>query len=102
MSDTEYPHFSDFADPNEDEDPLEGEKLKITDILNKEILIINFNIRRSKIKEGNYVIVQFELDNKKHVIFTTATRIMKRLKRYKDKMPYHVSIIQKFNYYTMS
>lgn len=97
-----YPHFRDFADPDEDEDPLDGEKKKIVDILNKEILILDFNIRKSKIKEGNYAIVQFELEGEKHVIFTTATRILKKLERHKEKMPYRVTIIQKFSYFTMS
>jgi hypothetical protein len=98
----DYPHFRDFMDPNEEEDPLDGEKLKIVDIINKEILILNFNIRKSKIKEGNYVIIQFELDDEKHVVFTTATRLMKKLERHKEKMPYHVTIIRKYKYYTMS
>ena len=98
----DYPHFRDFTDPDEDEDPLDGEKLKIVDIINKEILILNFNIRKSKIKEGNYVIIQFELDDEKHVVFTTATRLMKKLERHKEKMPYHVTIIRKYKYYTMS
>jgi hypothetical protein len=97
-----YPHFKDFGDPDEDEDPLDGEKQKIVNIINKEILILNFNIRKSKIKEGNYVIIQFALEGKKYVIFTTATRLMKKLERHKEKMPYHATIIRKFNYYTMS
>jgi len=98
----DYPSFRDFADPNEDEDPLDGEKKKIDDVLNKEILVLNFNVRKSKIKEGNYVIIQYELEGKKYVIFTTATRLMKKLKRHKEKMPYRVTIIQKYKYYTMS
>jgi hypothetical protein len=98
----DYPRFRDFADPDEDEDPLDGEKIKIFDIVNKEILILNFNIRRSKIKEGNYVIIQFELEGEKHVIFTTATRLMKKLERHKEKMPYRVTVIRKYKYYTMS
>ena len=98
----DYPHFRDFADFDEDKDPLDGEKVKIVDIINKEILILDFNIRKSKIKEGNYVIIQFELEDVKHVIFTTATRLMKKLERHKEKMPYRVTIIRKYKYYTMS
>ena len=97
-----YPHFRDFADPDEDEDPLNGEKIKIVDILGKKILILNFDIRKSKIKEGNYAIIQFEWDGEKHVVFTTATRLMKKLEQHKEKMPYHVTIIRKYKYYTMS
>lgn len=95
------PHLRDFADPNEDEDPLDGKKKKITEILNKEILVLNFRIQKSKIKEGNYVILQFNLDNERYVIFTTAKRIIKKLERHKDRMPYRASVIQKYKYYTM-
>ena len=97
----QYPHLRDFAKPNEDEDTLGGEKKKIIEILNKEILILNFRIQKSKIKDGNYMIVQFELDNKKYVIFTTAIRVVKRIKQYEDRMPYHATIIQEYKYYTI-
>jgi hypothetical protein len=102
MSSNIYPHFRDFADPDEDEEALDGDKIKIADIIDKEILILNFDIRKSKIKEGDYVIVQFESDGEKHVIFTTAPRLMKKLERHKEKMPYLVTIIRKYKYYTMS
>lgn len=99
----DYPHYSDFADPDEDEDeePLDGEKKKIIEILNKEILILNFRIQKSKIKDGDYMIIQFELNDKKYVMFTTAGRVMKKLERHKDKMPYHATVIQKYKYYTI-
>jgi len=48
------------------------------------------------------VIIQFELDGKKHVLFTTATRLMKKLERHKAKIPFHTIIIQEFTYFTMS
>lgn len=97
----EYPRYSDFADPDEDEEPLDGEKKKIAEILNKEILILNFRIQKSKIKDGGYMIVQFELNDKEYVIFTTARRVMKKLQRHKERMPFRATIIQKFRYYTM-
>ena len=101
MSD-DYPHFRDFVDPDEDEDPLDGEKKKILEILNKEILILNFRIQKSKIKEGNYAIIQFKLNGQKHVIFTTASRLMKKLELHKAKLPFHTTIIQEFNYFLFS
>jgi hypothetical protein len=96
-----YPHLSDFADPDEDDDPLDGKKKKITEILNKEILVLNFRIKKSKIKEGNYVIFQFKLDNERYVIFTTAKRVIKRLKKYEDRMPYRATVIQQYKYFKM-
>ena len=94
------PRFRDFADQSEG--PLEGEKKKIAEILNKEMLITNFKIKKSKIKDGNYATIQFENGGKKYVIFTASGPLMEQLERYKDKMPYYATIIQKFNYFTMS
>lgn len=96
----EFPHFKDFAE--QDKGPLEGKKKKIVEILNKEILITNFQIKKSKIKDGNYATIQFENGGEKHVVFTASGPLMEQLERHKDKMPYHVTIIQRYNYYTMS
>lgn len=90
----------DFAD--QDKGPLEGEKKKITEIIDKEILIINFQIKKSKIKDGNYATIQFENSGKKYVIFTASVPLMEQLEQYRDKMPFYTTIIQKFKYYTMS
>ena len=96
----EYPHFSDFA---EDEcAPLDGEKKKIADILNREILIINFQIKKSKIKEGDYATIQFKNGGTEYVIFTGSGPLMEQLEQYKAKMPFFTTIIQKYKYYTMS
>lgn len=38
------PHFCDFAD---EEEPLEGKKKKIEDILNLEILVIGYKVGKS-------------------------------------------------------
>lgn len=57
------PHFSDFAD---EEQPLEGEKRKVTEVLNTEILVIGFRIGRSKhYKNKDYLTLQFENGGKK-------------------------------------
>ena len=95
-----YLHFCDFA---EDEcAPLDGEKKKILDILNKEILITNFQIKKSKIKEGNYATIQFKNSSDECVVFTGSGPLMEQLEQYKDKMPFFTTIIQKYKYYTMS
>ena len=99
MSD-DYPHFKDFA--QQDKGPLEGEKKKIAEILNKDILILNFQIKKSKIKDGNYATIQFENGTKKYVVFTASGPLMDQLKENKAKMPFHTTIIQKFNYFTFS
>ena len=96
----EYPHFSDFA---EDEcAPLDGEKKKIVDVLNKEILITKFQVKKSKIKDGNYATIQFKNGGMEYVIFTGSGPLMDQLEQYKAKMPFFTTIIQKYKYYTMS
>ena len=41
----EYPHFSDFA---EESKSFEGDKKKLDDMLNQEILILDFKVKDSK------------------------------------------------------
>ena len=48
----EYYKFSDFS---EEEVGLEGDKKKIEEILNTEILVISFRIGKSKYKEKEYI-----------------------------------------------
>jgi len=53
--------FSDFAT---DENPIDGEKVKIDDILNKEIEITAYRIKNSKFEErehGKCITIQFRL-----------------------------------------
>ncbi|MEA1957605.1 MAG: hypothetical protein U9N01_04540 [Euryarchaeota archaeon] len=96
----EYPHFSDFADA--EDTPLSGEKRKIADILDREILIMNFQIKKSKIKDGNYATIQFQNGGTEYVVFTASGRLMKQLEQSKDKMPFFTTIIQEYKYFTMS
>lgn len=99
--DEQHPHFSEFADTNSE--PLEGTKRKIADILGKEILILNFTIKKSKVREGDYATIQFQQDgSEKNVIFTSSGPIMEQLERHKDQMPYYTTIVQRYKYFTMS
>lgn len=53
---TEYPKFSDFAT---DDKKLDGGKVKLKDILNQELIVLNYAIHRSKFKDENYLTLQF-------------------------------------------
>ena len=61
----EYPKFSDFAT---DDKKLDGEKLKLKDILNQEIIVLNYAIHRSKFKDENYLTIQFECEGDRKVV----------------------------------
>ena len=95
----DYHHFSDFAKTHPQ---FEGEKKKITEILNKEILIIGFRIGKSKYRGQNYLTLHFELEGEKYIVFVGSKPLMEQAQEGTDEMPYYTTIIQIGNYYTMS
>ncbi len=90
--------FSDFADDK----ILDGEKIRIGDILGKEIAVLDYKIRNSRYEKGNgnYLIIQVELDREKRVIFTGSCILFAQLEKYKDKLPFVAEIIKNGTYYT--
>jgi hypothetical protein len=95
-----HPKFSDFAD---EKATLEGEKKKIEEILNTEILVIGHRIGKSKhYKDRDYLTLQFENGGTKYVLFTSSGVLIKQAQKYEEKMPYFTTIIQRDDYYTMS
>lgn len=94
----QHKRFSDFA---EEPELLNGSKLKIEEILNKEILIMGFKISDSKFSKSNNpkcLTLQFELDDKKHVIFTGSSVLVNQIEKYKDEIPF-LTIIEKVDKY---
>ena len=95
-----HPKFSDFAD---EKATLEGEKKKIEEILNTEILVIGFRIGKSKhYKDRNLLTLQFENGGKKHIIFTGSGVLIKQAQKYEDKMPFLTTVKKVNSYYTMT
>jgi len=92
-----YPRFSDFA-KDEAEGPLSGEKIKMEKILGKEIVVLDFRVRKSKIKDGEYTIIQFIKEDKKYVVFTGSSVLRRQLETYKNKLPF-IAVINKINNY---
>jgi hypothetical protein len=94
--------FSDFA---QEEKPLDGVKVKLDDIVNKEIEIKVFKLANSnfsKNKNGNYAIIQFVCEGELKVLFTGSDVLIDQLEKYKREMPF-LTIIRKINrYYTLS
>lgn len=100
MPQDEYPQFGDFADETT---PFEGDKIRIDDLLNKEILILSFKIKDSKQKQGtSYATVQFKLDGEEHIMFTASQVIADQLAKYKENMPFYATIRKVDRYYTFS
>lgn len=90
--------FNEFAE----EKILDGDKIKIDDILNQEIAIIGFRIKESKFKSNKYLTLQILKDEKKHVIFSGSSVLIDQLEKYKNEIPF-LSTIRKINkYYSLT
>lgn len=97
----DYPHFKDFADEDE-KGGLEGEKVSIENILNKEILITDFQFRQSHYYSGDYTILQFRNGDGLKVVFTATEVVKKQLERHRDQLPFYGTIVKKNKYFTLS
>lgn len=97
---TEYPRFSDFADESKS---FEGDKKKIDEILNEEILIMDFKIKDSKQRSGTqYVTIQFKLGDINYITFTGSKVLIEQLNKYKDNIPFNTTIKKIDRYYTFT
>jgi hypothetical protein len=94
-----YLHFCDFA---EEEHPLEGEKKKLEEILNIEILITGYRISDSRYKERKYITIQYKNGDEECIVFTGSEVLQKQIEKYKDKIPFYATIKKINKYYTLT
>lgn len=96
----EYPRFSDFA---EESKAFDGDKKRIEDILNQEILILDFKVKDSKKRQDSlYATIQFKLENTNHIVFTGSNVLIDQLEKYKENLPFHTTIKKIDRYYTFT
>jgi len=95
-----YPKFSDFA---KEIKIFDGNKKRIEDILNQEILVLDFKIKDSK-KEQNtsYATIHFEINNDNYIVFTASGVLIDQLERYKNNLPFYTIIKKIDKYYTFT
>lgn len=94
--------FSDFA---EEEQPLEGGKLRLDDLVNREVLVTGHKIRSSKYKDkgsGKCLTLQVEVDGETHIAFTGSSVLIDQLERYRDQIPFLATIKKIDRYYTFT
>lgn len=71
-----------------------GDKIKITKILNREIVVQNYKIEKSKFNEGKCLCMQIELNGTKHVIFTGSTVLTQCIMKVsKEDFPFKTIIV---------
>lgn len=76
-----------------------GEKLKINKVLNKEITVIDYNVKPSNFK-GDCLQLQIAVGDKKHVLFTGSTVLIETIKMVdKTHFPFETIIIEENDHY---
>lgn len=93
--------FSDFAK----EEILDGDKVKISQVLNKEIEISGFCINESKYKKnksGKYLTLQIKYNDEKRVVFTGSDVLIEQMKKYGDEVPFLTTIRKINRYYSLT
>ena len=80
-----------------------GDKIKVDNITGKEIKVLGYEIKPSTQKENtNYLSLQIELNNEKHVVFTGSEVLMDQIKECKDDLPFLATIEKIGKYYTFA
>jgi hypothetical protein len=92
--------FGDFA---KEYNPLDGAKLKIDDILNKEILVTAIRLKPSKFnKIPDFLTIQFELNGERYVCFTGSLVLAEQAKKYEKELPFAATVKKIDKYYTFT
>lgn len=94
----EIHRFSDFAK----DEVLDGEKKRLSEILNQEIVVTGFNVTPSKKNSGECLKLQYEIGGNKYVTFTGSIVLIKQCKENKDQMPFVTVIKQVGKYYSFT
>lgn len=85
--------FSDFA---KDELPPEGEKLKISEVLGKDIAVVAYRVQKSHFTDGDeqkqYLMLQILMNDEKYVVFTGSGVLRHQVEEYKEHLPFMTQI----------
>ena len=95
--------FSDFA--SDEVNALIGDKIKIDEVLGKEIKVVGYKISESKYKrDGNdkVLTLQFELEDESRILFTGSNVLMEQAIKYENEMPFLATIMKVNKFYTFT
>lgn len=94
------PRFSVFA---RDKLPMPGKKKRLDEILNREIIITDFRITKSKKRDGTDCLqLQFVIDGDACVAFTGSSVLSDQIQAAKDNIPFRGTIVKIDRYYSFS
>lgn len=85
--------FSDFA---KDDGVMSGDKIKIGNIVGKEIEVVGYKIGNSRFEGKQLLTLQIKLNGEDRVIFTSSNVLIDQSQKYKEEMPF-IATIEKIN-----
>lgn len=92
-----------FSDFSREVANLEGIKMQMVDVFGKEIYLKTYRLMDSKAVPGKTCVqLQFELDGKECVVFTTSNVLRRQLAEYKDRLPFLTTIKNMGRYHTFT
>ena len=102
MEESQRPRPKRFGDFAKDHVPLDGAKVKIVDILNKEILVTGFRVKNSKYNPSSCLTIQFMMENERRVAFTGSQVLLDQCKSYEAEIPFLATIKRIEKYFTFT
>ena len=74
---------------------FEGDKIKMSRILNREIVVHAFKIEDSKVYKGKCLCLQISFNNEKHIVFTSGSVLIDMIHKVPDSgFPFTTTIVE--------
>lgn len=84
-----------FSEISKQSGPLEGRKISIDDILEKEVIVNTYDVIKGKYESETCLVIQIEFEGEKRVIFTGSEILTKTLKSISpEDFPFSTTIIK--------
>mgnify|MGYP003305101135 FL=1 len=100
IKDQQFHTFSEFA---RDKLPMPGDKKHLNEILNREILVLDFRITDSKKRQdGKCLQLQFLMDDNVYVAFTGSGVLINQMQNAREKLPFRATVVKIDKYYSFS
>lgn len=98
MEDENVPRFADFAK----DQALNGEKKRLSEILNQEIIVTGQRVTASTKNNGKCLKLQYRLGGKTYVTFTGSQVLIKQIEEYSNHIPFRTTIKQVGKYFSFT
>lgn len=92
-----------FAKVAYDKLPMPGVKKRLDEILNKQIVILDFRINKSNKRENSECLqMQFLMGGDVFIVFTGSVVLIDQIKSIKNRLPLNTTVVKIDKYYSFS